>query len=103
MRVFQVGHLNIGAGRVIYQDIVRINLAVKNNTLVKFKIILKNKIKKQKIQIRKTLKIYANKNNLQVKNEALIAACERAKNGTKRLHLCGLVSDGGVHSHIGDF
>ncbi|PAV91028.1 hypothetical protein WR25_25706 [Diploscapter pachys] len=64
----EVGHLNIGAGRVIYQDIVRINLAVKNNTLVK--------------------------------NEALIAACERAKNGTKRLHLCGLVSDGGVHSHI---
>ena len=31
----EVGHLNIGAGRVIYQDIVRINLAVKNNQLVR--------------------------------------------------------------------
>lgn len=30
----EVGHLNIGAGRPVYQDIVRINLAIKNNTLV---------------------------------------------------------------------
>ena len=30
----EVGHLNIGAGRVVYQDIVRINLAFKNNTIV---------------------------------------------------------------------
>ncbi|CAI4224128.1 unnamed protein product [Auanema sp. JU1783] len=64
----EVGHLNIGAGRPVYQDIVRINLAVKNNTLVK--------------------------------NEALIAACERAKSLNNRIHLAGLVSDGGVHSHI---
>uniref|UniRef100_A0A8R1EEG4 phosphoglycerate mutase (2,3-diphosphoglycerate-independent) n=1 Tax=Caenorhabditis japonica TaxID=281687 RepID=A0A8R1EEG4_CAEJA len=64
----EVGHLNIGAGRVVYQDIVRINLAVKNNQLVK--------------------------------NENLIDACNRAKNGNGRLHLAGLVSDGGVHSHI---
>ncbi|CAB3407213.1 unnamed protein product [Caenorhabditis bovis] len=64
----EVGHLNIGAGRVIYQDIVRINLAVKNNTLVT--------------------------------NEALKDAAQRAKSGNGRLHLAGLVSDGGVHSHI---
>lgn len=64
----EVGHLNIGAGRVIYQDIVRINLAVKNNQLVN--------------------------------NESLVDACNRAKNGNGRLHLAGLVSDGGVHSHI---
>jgi 2,3-bisphosphoglycerate-independent phosphoglycerate mutase len=64
----EVGHLNIGAGRVIYQDIVRINLSVKNNTLVD--------------------------------NEHVRAAALRAVNGNGRLHLCGLVSDGGVHSHI---
>uniref|UniRef100_A0A1I7W8U5 phosphoglycerate mutase (2,3-diphosphoglycerate-independent) n=1 Tax=Heterorhabditis bacteriophora TaxID=37862 RepID=A0A1I7W8U5_HETBA len=64
----EVGHLNIGAGRPIYQDIVRINLSVKNNSMVI--------------------------------NEALVAACERAKVKTGRIHLAGLVSDGGVHSHI---
>lgn len=36
-----------------------------------------------------------------MKNANLIAACERAKKGNGRLHLAGLVSDGGVHSHIG--
>jgi len=64
----EVGHLNIGAGRVIYQDIVRINMAVKNKTLLQ--------------------------------NEAFVNACNNAKNGTGRLHLLGLVSDGGVHSHM---
>ncbi|VDP05612.1 unnamed protein product [Heligmosomoides polygyrus] len=64
----EVGHLNIGSGRPIYQDIVRINLSIKNNTLVQ--------------------------------NETLIAACNRAKGGNGRIHLAGLVSDGGVHSHI---
>ncbi|PIO55845.1 putative dihydrolipoyllysine-residue succinyltransferase, partial [Teladorsagia circumcincta] len=63
-----VGHLNIGSGRPVYQDIVRINLSIKNDTLVK--------------------------------NEALVAACNRAKSGNGRIHLAGLVSDGGVHSHI---
>ncbi|KAJ3326732.1 hypothetical protein HDU76_012688 [Blyttiomyces sp. JEL0837] len=65
----EVGHLNIGAGRVVYQDIVRIDLALKNKTLAK--------------------------------QPALAAALERAssKSGTGRLHLLGLVSDGGVHSH----
>ncbi|CAJ0944621.1 unnamed protein product, partial [Mesorhabditis belari] len=64
----EVGHLNIGSGRPVYQDIVRINLSIKNDTLVK--------------------------------NATLIAACDRAKKGNGRLHLAGLVSDGGVHSHI---
>ncbi|KJH47823.1 2,3-bisphosphoglycerate-independent phosphoglycerate mutase [Dictyocaulus viviparus] len=64
----EVGHLNIGSGRPIYQDIVRINLSIKENTLVK--------------------------------NEHLVEACNRAKSGNGRMHLAGLVSDGGVHSHI---
>lgn len=64
----EVGHLNIGAGRVIVQDIDRINNAV-----------LKDELKT---------------------NKAFVAACNNAKAKTKRLHLMGLVSDGGVHSHI---
>ncbi|KAJ3102456.1 hypothetical protein HDU97_000538 [Phlyctochytrium planicorne] len=65
----EVGHLNIGAGRVVYQDIVRIELAVRNKTLAT--------------------------------QPALAAAFKRAADsaGTGRLHLLGLVSDGGVHSH----
>ncbi|KAJ1674845.1 hypothetical protein EV182_002446 [Spiromyces aspiralis] len=64
----EVGHFNIGAGRVVYQDIVRIDLALKNDQFG------------------------------QVDN---IKKCfERAKSENGRLHLCGLVSDGGVHSHI---
>ena len=61
----EVGHLNLGAGRVVYQDITRIHNAIKENTL-------HNKIQK---------------------------IIEHAKMGGK-LHLIGLVSDGGVHSHI---
>ncbi|OZJ03828.1 2,3-bisphosphoglycerate-independent phosphoglycerate mutase [Bifiguratus adelaidae] len=64
----EVGHLNIGAGRVVYQDIVRIDLAVKK-------------------------KAFGQTENIK-------ACFERAKNGNGRLHLLGLVSDGGVHSHI---
>jgi 2,3-bisphosphoglycerate-independent phosphoglycerate mutase len=63
----EVGHLNIGAGRIVYQDIVRIELAIKNDTL--------------KAQ------------------PAVQNAFQRAK-ATGRLHLLGLVSDGGVHGHI---
>lgn len=62
----EVGHLNLGAGRVVYQDLCRVNLAIKDNTLAK--------------------------------NPVLIDAYAQAKN--TRLHLLGLVSDGGVHSHI---
>lgn len=65
----EVGHLNIGAGRVIYQDIVRINMDVKEN-----------KIKD---------------------NPQFIDACKRAiSTSSGRLHLLGLISDGGVHGHI---
>jgi 2,3-bisphosphoglycerate-independent phosphoglycerate mutase len=64
----EVGHLNIGAGRVIYQDLVKINRAVHDHSFHN--------------------------------NEVLIAAMEDAKSNNKNLHFIGLVSDGGVHSHI---
>lgn len=64
----EVGHLNIGAGRVLYQDIVRINMTSDNKEFAK--------------------------------NEVLADAAARAKSGNGRLHFLGLVSDGGVHSHI---
>ena len=64
----EVGHMNLGAGRVVYQDLVKLNTAVKENTLGE--------------------------------NEELVKALEYAKKNDKKLHLLGLVSDGGVHSHI---
>ncbi|XP_065071687.1 2,3-bisphosphoglycerate-independent phosphoglycerate mutase-like [Rhopilema esculentum] len=64
----EVGHLNIGAGRVVYQDIVRINMTSENKEFQK--------------------------------NEFFAKACAGAKAGNGRLHFLGLVSDGGVHSHI---
>ena len=63
----EVGHLNIGAGRVVWQDVVRIDQTLKNGEL--------NKI------------------------DDIQRSFQRAKNGNGRLHLLGLVSDGGVHSH----
>jgi 2,3-bisphosphoglycerate-independent phosphoglycerate mutase len=64
----EVGHLNIGAGRIVYQELVRINLAVNDKVLA---------------------------NNPRLLNT--LAYCKQNK---KNLHLMGLVSDGGVHSHI---
>ncbi|MEZ0005214.1 2,3-bisphosphoglycerate-independent phosphoglycerate mutase [Flavobacterium sp. 28YEA47A] len=64
----EVGHMNLGAGRIIYQDLAKINLAVQNKTLQQEK--------------------------------ALIDALSYAKKNNKKVHLLGLVSDGGVHSHI---
>ena len=64
----EVGHLNIGAGRVVYQDFARINKAIRERTFHK--------------------------------NEMLLNALHSAKEGNKSVHLMGLVSDGGVHSHI---
>jgi 2,3-bisphosphoglycerate-independent phosphoglycerate mutase len=64
----EVGHLNIGAGRIVYQELERINVAIRTKEL----------------------------NN----NKALLDAIAYAKNFNKPLHLLGLVSDGGVHSHI---
>lgn len=62
-----VGHLNLGAGRVVYQDLSRIHRAVNSGEFFS--------------------------------NPALVGAAERAREG-HALHLLGLVSDGGVHSHI---
>lgn len=63
----EVGHLNLGAGAIVKQDLARIDDAVADGGFFE--------------------------------NEALLAACERARNGPRgRLHLLGLVSDGGVHS-----
>ncbi len=64
----EVGHMNLGAGRIVYQDLVKINLAVQEKTLAKEK--------------------------------ALADALAYAKENNKKVHLLGLVSDGGVHSHI---
>jgi 2,3-bisphosphoglycerate-independent phosphoglycerate mutase len=64
----EVGHLNLGAGRVVYQELQRINVAVRDGSFAK--------------------------------NESLLASIRFAKNNNKPLHLLGLVSNGGVHSHI---
>ena len=64
----EVGHINLGAGRIVYQDLAKINLAISNDTL---------------------------------KDETvLINALDYAKTNQKAVHLLGLVSDGGVHSHL---
>jgi 2,3-bisphosphoglycerate-independent phosphoglycerate mutase len=64
----EVGHLTIGAGRVVYQDLVRINKAIEDGSFFE--------------------------------NEALVAAFARARERGGDVHLLGLVSYGGVHSHI---
>ena len=63
----EVGHLNLGAGRIVYQELQRINVAIKTGEFAK--------------------------------NEHLLKAVRYAKDNHKKLHLIGLVSDGGVHSH----
>ena len=64
----EVGHMNLGAGRIVYQDLAKINKAVKEDTL------------RQELQLQ--------------------AAFEYAKDNNKKVHFLGLVSNGGVHSHI---
>lgn len=63
----EVGHMNLGAGRIVYQDLAKINRAVQENTL----------------------------KDEQVLREAF----QYAKSNSKKIHLLGLVSNGGVHSH----
>ncbi|RYY40174.1 MAG: 2,3-bisphosphoglycerate-independent phosphoglycerate mutase [Chitinophagaceae bacterium] len=63
----EVGHLNLGAGRIVYQELQRINVAVRDGELAR--------------------------------NAELLALMDYAKSHGKPLHLLGLVSDGGVHSH----
>ena len=64
----EVGHMNMGAGRIIYQELTKITKAIDDGDFFE--------------------------------NKALLAACENAKKNGTALHLMGLVSDGGVHSHI---
>ncbi|MCM3749354.1 2,3-bisphosphoglycerate-independent phosphoglycerate mutase [Paenibacillus pasadenensis] len=64
----EVGHLNIGAGRIVYQDLTRITKSIRDGEFYD--------------------------------NDTLIGAVRHAKLNDKKLHLYGLVSDGGVHSHI---
>jgi len=63
----EVGHLNLGAGRIVYQELQRINVAIRDGEFAK--------------------------------NETLLQAIRTAIKKEKTLHLIGLVSDGGVHSH----
>lgn len=64
----EVGHLNIGAGRIVYQDFTKINLAIKDKRLET--------------------------------NSVLLDAIAYAKKENKKIHFIGLLSDGGIHSHI---
>ncbi len=63
----EVGHLNMGAGRIVYQDLTKITKSIQDGDFFK--------------------------------NEALLAACANVKANDSALHMYGLVSDGGVHSH----
>ena len=63
----EVGRLNMGAGRIVYQDLTKITKSIQDGDFFE--------------------------------NAALLAACENAKKNDSALHLFGLVSDGGVHSH----
>ena len=64
----EVGHLNMGAGRIVYQDLTKITKAIQDGDFFE--------------------------------NKALLAACENVKKHDSALHMMGLMSDGGVHSHI---
>ena len=64
----EVGHINLGAGRIVYQDLEKINIAVRTNTIEK--------------------------------EPVLQEAFQYAKTNNKKVHFLGLVSNGGVHSHI---
>lgn len=64
----EVGHLNIGAGRIVYQELLRINNAIKDGSFAR--------------------------------NETLLDALAYAQKNDKKVHLLGLLSDGGVHSHL---
>lgn len=64
----EVGHLNIGAGRIVYQDLTRISKSIRDGEFFD--------------------------------NETILGAVRHVKTNSKKLHLYGLLSDGGVHSHI---
>ncbi len=64
----EVGHMNLGAGRIVYQNLTKINMAVRDNTLSQEKV--------------------------------LVDTYKYAKENNKKVHLLGLVSNGGIHAHI---
>jgi 2,3-bisphosphoglycerate-independent phosphoglycerate mutase len=64
----EVGHMNMGAGRIVYQELTRITKEIQDGDFFK--------------------------------NEALLKAIDNCKKNNSALHLMGLLSDGGVHSHI---
>ena len=64
----EVGHTNIGAGRIIYQELTRITKSIEDGDFFQ--------------------------------NQELIAAIDNCKNNNSKLHIMGLISDGGIHSHI---
>src|SRR5579864_1342845 len=63
----EVGHLNMGAGRIVYMDITKIDVMIESGDFFR--------------------------------NQVLLAAMKRAGAGGRQLHMFGLLSDGGVHSH----
>ncbi len=67
----EVGHLNLGAGRIVYQSLTRINQTIVDGSFFN--------------------------------NKAYLSAIEHAKKHNSKLHILGLVSDGGVHSHLNHF
>ena len=64
----EVGHIHIGAGRVVYQELVKINMAIEDRTLHN--------------------------------HEVLLESLKKAKENNRQVHFMGLLSDGGIHSHI---
>lgn len=64
----EVGHTNIGAGRIVYQELTRITKSISDGDFFE--------------------------------NEALVGACKNCADKNSSLHIMGLLSDGGVHSHI---
>jgi len=71
----EVGHLNLGAGRIVYQELERINVAIRENS-------------------------FFIRENSFFNNEVLLQSIDYCIQNNRTLHLLGLVSDGGVHSHI---
>src|SRR6478736_4578535 len=63
----EVGHMNLGAGRIVYQDLTRVDAAIEDGSFFT--------------------------------NDELLAACAAARDGSGTLHVMGLLSPGGVHSH----
>lgn len=94
----EVGHMNIGAGRKVFQDLVRINLAIEDSSFfaIPSLVQLMKKIQSQNLSVEQ--------NSVKEKNGREIQNCSEDLKSTEEqdraIHLIGLLSDGGVHSHI---